>query len=600
MKSDKSHSVFGMHLNQKILFLVFMLAGVPLFAGRVSLAQTTPNFGPNVYIVNPAMSSATINSTLNTLNKEIQFSGNRYAVFFLPGSYTGIAAEVGYYESVAGLGQTPRDVTIGGGLYSNHADRNGNITTNFWRSLENLDITYSSTLIWGVSQGADFRRMLVHGSLKLTNSSCGEASGGFIADTVVTGSVNPCTQQQWYTRNSSLGSWLSGGWNMVFSGVHGAPTPNYPAKPYTVLPTTPVSREKAFLYVDGSGKYNVFVPTGQTNTSGPSWYNATPPGYSVPIANFFIAMPSTALADINTALASGKNLILTPGIYRYRGPISVTNPNTIVLGLGFATLIPQNGTSAITVADVDGVQIAGLIIDAGPVNSSVLLQIGIPGGTRVRHQRNPTSINDVYFRIGGVEAGTASTSMEIDSDDVILDNIWAWRADHGAGVGWAPAAANNYVANTANHGVVVNGDYVTALGLAVEHYEQNQVLWNGNDGETIFYQSELPYDVPSQSAWMNGTANGYSSYAVSSQVTSHAAYGLGVYSFFNQGVPIIEDSAITVPNATGVTITNAVSVFLNGSGQITGIVNHAGKVAKKGSSTSYLPRLSNLPTERPY
>ena len=49
--------------------------------------------------------------------------------------------------------------------------------------------------------------------------------------------------------------------------------------------------------------------------------------------------------------------------------------------------------------------------------------------------------------------------------NVILDDIWAWRADHGnAGtVGWD--------INTAKNGVIVNGDNVTATGFFVEHYQ---------------------------------------------------------------------------------------------------------------------------------
>ena len=158
---------------------------------------------------------------------------------------------------------------------------------------------------------------------------------------------------------------------------------------------------------------------------------------------------------------------------------------------------------------MSGVQIAGLMIDAGPANSPVLFQVGTASAraSDSSHADNPSSINDVFFRIGGATAGSATTSLEIDSDNVILDNIWAWRADHGAGVGWT--------ANMAIYGLVVNGDNVTALGLAVEHYQKEQVVWNGQNGETIFYQSEMPYDLPSQSAWMDGTANGYPSYVVS-------------------------------------------------------------------------------------
>lgn len=571
--------------------LLGLLMALACWAGTAS-AQNSTIFGPNVYVFTTANSVASINTTLNTLNANTQFSTSRYAVFFAPGTYTGVESEVGYYESVAGLGTTPSAVTISNGyLTSNQTDSNGNLTTNFWRSLENMSITppTGDLLQWGVSQGADFRRMYVNGGMELTNTYCGEASGGFISDSQVTGNIGSCSQQQWYTRNSSIGSWTGNLWNMVFSGVTGAPTPNYPSgNSYTVLPTTPVSREKPFLYMDGSGNYWVFSPALRTNSSGTSWSGGViGTGTSLPISSFFIATPSSTLAQINTALASGQNLILTPGIYTYSGSINVTNANTVVLGLGYANLNPQTGTAAITVADVGGVQVAGLLIDAGPVNSPVLFEVGVAGASRASHAANPTSISDISFRIGGAVAGTATTSLEIDSDNVIIDNLWAWRADHGADASWT--------GNVAEHGLVVNGDNVTALGLAVEHYEQNQVVWNGQGGETIFYQSEMPYDVPSQAAWMNGSVDGYASYSVSPTVTSHAAYGLGVYSYFDQGVAIIANSGIAVPVASGVTVTDAVTVFLAGSGQITytiasnsGTVDNAGTTADSASYISYV------------
>jgi hypothetical protein len=567
---------------QSAISKVFLFVLGVLFAGIIPVsAQTAPNFGPNVFIIDPSMSASAIQSQLTSLSNEAQFSTNRYAVLFKPGTYN-VSSLVGFYESIAGLGQTPDAVVINGSLTVNQVDSGGNVTTNFWRSEENLSmVPTGGQLQWAVAQGAAFRRMHITGKMELANTFCGFASGGFISDTQVSGQVNSCSQQQWYTRNSSIGSWGSGVWNMVFSGVAGAPAQSFPTPPYTTLATTPVSRERPFLYIDSNGNYNVFVPAVQTNSSGTTWAGGgMGPGTSLPISTFFIAQPTTPVDQINAALASGSNLILAPGIYPLTAPINVTNPDTIVLGLGYATLVPQNGTAAMTVADVDGVQVAGLIMDGGPVTSPVLLQVGAPNGTRVSHQSNPTSINDVFFRIGGATAGSAVTSFEVDSNNVILDNIWAWRADHGNGVGWTQ--------NTGAHGLVVNGDNVTALGLAVEHYQQNQVVWNGDSGETIFYQSELPYDVPSQSAWMNGSANGYSSYSVSDSVLNHVGYGIGVYSFFNQGVPIIEDSAITVPNVVGVTIHDAVSVLLNGSGQITHIVDNAGTLASVSGKPQYL------------
>ena len=317
------------------------------------------------------------------------------------------------------------------------------------------------------------------GPLQLTNAGCGYAIGGFIADTVIDGTLEACSQQQWYTRNSIIGGFTGGVWNYVFSGVQGAPPQSFqnpkPAnnQPYTTLATTPVSREKPYLYVDSAGNYNVFVPTLQTASHSTTWVKGSlGVGYSLPISSFFIATYSNTAQQINAALAAGKNLILTPGIYKLTAPLAVTNPKTIVLGLGYPTLVPQTGAAAIAVGDVDGVQLAGLLIDAGPTNSPVLLQVGAQGSTaanRANYAANPTSLNDVFFRIGGATLRTATTSLEIDSNNVILDNIWAWRADHGpSGTGWTvnTAAHGQRVFNVSinNDTVLTNFDIVKAAG----------------------------------------------------------------------------------------------------------------------------------------
>jgi hypothetical protein len=589
------------------LTLVMLLAAAPS-----ALAQNNTIFGPNVYVFSPGSDSATQNVLNSSAVSGIsQFGTGHVAIFFMPGTYN-LQAAIGYNEAVYGLGMNPSAVVINGYITPNFGPTvSKNMTTTFWRSMSNFTVNPGhnksqnnprNTLQWGVSQGTSLRRLQINGNLQLDGSElrtgiCGWASGGFVADIVVTGYMDPCVQQQWYTRNSNIGSWddVLNVWklghidNMVFSGVIGAPPQTFATSDprsvpdNTVLSTTPASREKPFIYVDSSSNYNVFVPTLQTNSSGATWTGGgLGTGYSLPISSFFIATPSSTLAQINAALASGQHLILTPGQYRYSGSINVTNANTIVLGLGYADLLPQTGTPAITIADVDGVSVSGLLIDAGTVNSPVQLQVGVPGGTRVSHSSNPSVLSDIFIRVGGYVAGTATTSLEVDSDNVILDNMWLWRADHGTGVGWTN--------NTAAHGLVVNGDNVLASGLAVEHYQQLQVVWNGNNGENIFFQDEPPYDVPSQSAWMNGTARGFSPYSVSSGVTNHQAYGLGVYSNFN-ATNIILDSAITVPVASGVTVTDALTYNL-GSASNSGIehvVNDQGaSVFPGGNSTAYL------------
>ncbi|MCU1313607.1 MAG: hypothetical protein JWM54_1364, partial [Acidobacteriaceae bacterium] len=575
-----------------------------------AIAQATPNFGPNVLVFDPSMSTAQIQSQVNAIATQQvsnQFGPQRYALLFKPGVYGNAAAplvfQVGYYTDVAGLGAQPGDVTINGRVeVYNQCFGPGNCIAldNFWRSLSNLTINVTSPSglggcqksanFWAVSQAAPMRRVNVTGGNLSFMDYCSDgpqfASGGFLADSA-TGFIVSGSQQQFYVRDSNIGGWSNGVWNQVFSGVVGAPPPTYPApNPYTVLPATPVSREKPFLSVDAKGNYSVFAPALRTNSVGTSWgATSTTPGRSLPISSFFIASPSTSVQDINSQLARGQNLILTPGVYQYDRSIEVKRPDTVVLGLGLATLVPQAGTAAITISHVDGVQVAGLIIDAGPVTSPVLFQVGKPNGEKPSNAADPVTLSDVYFRIGGATVGTATTSLQVDEDNVILDNIWGWRADHGAGATWT--------GNVADHGLVVNGNNVTAMGLFIEHYEKEQVLWNGNGGETIFYQSELPYDPPTQSAWTDGTANGYPSYVVTNGVTTHQTYGFGIYSFFdptrNNNTYIIEDNAMTVPATTGVMVHHAGTVWLSGTGEITHVVNGAGNTANQASADKLQP-----------
>ena len=336
-------------------------------------------------------------------------------------------------------------------------------------------------------------------------------------------------------RNSNLDGWSNGVWNQVFSGDIGAPPTTFPptatSGPYTTLATSPVTQEEPFLQTDAAGNYSVFVPALQHNSSGTSWQAGPAAGTSVPISKFFIATPSTPVLAIDAALALGRNLLLTPGVYDLKAPILVSRPNTIVLGLGFPTLVPQNGTAAMQVLGVPGVKLSGMIFDAGPKNSPVLLQVGGPLAAATGSASDPSLVQDVFFRIGGATAGSATDSLVVNSSHVILDDIWAWRADHGAGVGWT--------SNTADNGLTVNGNDVTAYGLAVEHYQKNEVVWNGQGGEDIFFQNEMPYDPPSQAAWMSSpTTDGYPAFVISPRVTSFSGYGLGSYCFFNQGVPI--------------------------------------------------------------
>ena len=437
----------------------------------------------------------------------------------------------------------------------------------------------SSGDFWAVSQAAPMRRVNITGGNLTLMDYCTAgpqfASGGFISDSH-TGFIINGSQQQFLVRNSEIGGWSNGVWNQVFSGVVGAPPQSFSATPfnpppYTTLAASPVTREKPFLYVDSYNHYKVFVPALRRDSQGTTWANGPAAGSSIPIESFFIAKPTDSAKAINVALARGQNLIFTPGVYHLDRTIEVKRPDAVVLGLGFPTLVPDNGVVAMSVADVEGVKLAGLLFDAGTVNSPVLLQVG----TEHAHKSdpaNPTSIQDVFFRIGGASPGKATTSLVVNSDNVLLDDIWAWRADHGNGVGWT--------LNTADTGVIVNGDDVTAYGLFVEHYQKYQVIWNGEKGRTIMFQNEMPYDPPNQAAWTHDGVNGYAAYKVADSVETHEGWGLGSYCFFNVDPTIHAARGFEVPDAPGVKLHDVLTVSLGGVGVIDHVVNNTGAAAQ--------------------
>jgi len=229
------------------------------------------------------------------------------------------------------------------------------------------------------------------------------------------------------------------------------------------------------------------------------------------------------------------------------------------------------------VASEPGVLISGVLFDAGPITSPYLLRVGDGNAPVGDAASDPSVLSDVFFRIGGAAAGSVTTSLIVNSDHVILDDIWAWRADHGNGVGWTT--------NTADTGVIVNGDNVTAYGLFVEHFQKYEVIWNGNGGTDVFFQNEMPYDVPSQDAWMEAPGvDGFAAFKVADNVTSFNGYGMGSYSFFNKGLDIFAANAFEVPaTLPGGSLHDLLTIFLDkvhGKGGILNVINNTG-----GSST---------------
>jgi hypothetical protein len=573
-----------MTVTTKLLLSLALFASVA--SPGIAATATTPDFGPNVLVFNQSMLPATVQTQIDKVyatQRRNEFGPERNAILFLPGNYN-VDVPIGFYTQVLGLGTSPDSVSITGNVHSDAAARNNNATTTFWRAAENFSIAPTGgTMQWAVSQAAPFRRMHVQGDIVLHQNG-GWASGGWMSDTLIDGNVAAGPQQQWISRNSEWHSWTGANWNMVFVGVPNPPEGEWPKPPYIKIAQTPIVREKPFLQIDASGNYSVRVPAIRTDSTGITW-QAAAPGKTISIAQFYIAHPNRDnAATINAQLGKGRNLLFTPGIYDLAEAILVTRPNTVVMGLGFATLHPVNGTAAITTSDADGIIIAGLLFDAGPTSSPVLLQIG-SDKSKASHAKNPISLHDVFFRVGGAGVGRAMINLEINSNDTIVDHTWIWRADHGAGVGWT--------SNTSANGLVVNGDNVTMYGLFVEHHQQYQVLWNGNAGRTYFYQSEIPYDPPDQPSYTSAPgANGWASYKVADTVTSHEAWGLGIYSVFRKP-DVVLSRAIEVPANPNVRFHDMITVALGRLGEISNVINSSGGAT--ATSPRVTPNVKNFP-----
>lgn len=584
-------------------------AGAAQAAPGQQVDPFAPDFGPNVAVVSPDTPLDEVQAMLDdlvTAQVDAEMSTARHSVLFLPGAYgtaeQPLQARVGYYTEIAGLGASPGDVDITGKIevynrcLADGGTSNCLALVNFWRTISNLSLQVNgagqdgcraSANFWAVSQAVSMRRLDVSGGNLSLMDYCTAgpqyASGGFIADSRLPFVING-SQQQWLTRNSEVVGWSNAVWNQVFSGVEGAPDDAaFPNPPYTTLDETPVSREKPYLFVDADGRYAVRVPEAQVGTRGITWADGETPGRTVPITDFHIAKPGDSVGSINAALAMGKHLLLTPGVYDVDSTINVKRADTVVLGMGHATLTAVDGAVPLKVADAPGIVVAGVTIDAGTVESPVLLQVGQPGDGQAKKvdPANPITLSDVYFRVGGPHIGKADTALVVNSDHVLIDHTWVWRGDHGV-EGFTEGVngdTDRWNTNTGRTGVVVNGDDVTATGLFVEHFQQFNTVWNGERGTTVLYQNELPYDPPTQADWTqpDGTL-GYPGYKVADDVTEHTLHGAGVYVFNQNNPSIVTENGFEAPEGEGISLHHIMTVNLS-AGVINHVVNGVGGTA---------------------
>jgi hypothetical protein len=566
------------------------------FSSALALQPNPPTWPSNVIVFTPGMggAQATINNIYGTNGGSPdvgQFTASGYALLFTTGTHN-LTVNVGYYTSVIGLDPNPANTNIGivSCIEGNTSNYQVGALNTFWRSAENFVITpgplpwgSDNGMLWAASQAAPLRRVIVNGDLYLfqyvpPDCCAGYASGGFIADCTVSGSIYSASQQQWFSRNTSMAGWPQSNWNMVFVGCPGAPasqcgfqgaacqstSPPSSCLPFTNVGTTPLIAEKPYITLV-AGRYYLNIPTIQQNKVGPTspyTSNAT----AVDFENVYVATPSDTAASINAQIASNNHIILTPGQYNLTDSIQVNTQGTCILGIGFPILVSTTGNPCIQV-NADAVRVASILFQAGSAPTTTLLQWG--------SSTNPPAISsgflhDCFARVGRFSSSQVAHTqtnlmVQINSPNVVCDNLWLWRADHD----YFGLVSNGD--NPCNTAFQVNGDNVIAYGLAVEHTLQNLCEWNGNNGNTYFFQAEYPYDV-TQAQY--GTP-GYVAYKVDPAVTSHHAWGVGVYSFFRD-YAVVVPSGISTPMGNNIQFVNSLTKFLNGNGQISNVINNMG------------------------
>ncbi len=502
-----------------------------------------------VYVFKENFNNAQMQQTIDEVYERLengQFSRDRALFIFYPGTYD-LEVKVGFYTEVIGLGELPSDVKIR--KISSYARwmKNNNATCNFWRAVSNVSTT--SDMLWAVSQATSLRRIEVFGDLYL-NEEKGWSSGGFLANSLVHGNIYSGTQQQWLTRNTSFNSWIGQNWNMVFVGCSNAPLGEWPKDKYTKVELTEKVKEKPYLiYKD---EIYVRVPKTKYNTVN---HNFMDEYVDIPLSDFYIVSYNDSAKTINEKLKEKKNILFLPGIYQLEE--SLILDSGMILGLGYPTLenTSDNHESTIIV-NGDETIVSGILIEANDQDNMVKV-LG-----------NDVLLCDLYARIGGAydKITRALKVVIINGNNLIGDHFWLWRADHSFGVGWN--------VNKSKNGIIVNGNDAIFFALMVEHFEEYQAIFNGENIKVFMYQSESPYDCLDQKDFMshNGLKNGYSSYKVADHVKKHEGYGIGFYSVLFR-TPIDIASGVEAPCVKGVYLKNIITVELGSLKGISNVIN---------------------------
>jgi len=518
--------------------------------------------------------------------REAQWSEERHAILLKAGEYPNAEIGVGYYTSIMGVGKTRADVTVSSvyalDLYADGGG--GGATQNFWRSVEGLTSTAESNM-WATSQACPMRRMALEGNLRLSDTGpTSWSSGGFLADVHIKGGVTCGTQQQFFFRNTEFdeGTDCGGLINGAYVGTlnEGEQDPTH----VTQIQSLELMAEKPFL-VEDYGQWHIAVPNYRTSSSG---IGDDTNVAQIPMDDVHVAKDGDSASTINAAIQGKKALLLTPGFYALEEAIRVSNPNFVVLGIGYPTLVANGGSALVIEESATDVRIAAILIDAG-------VPVGASSAPALLHWQGVGGVlSDIFTRVGAFayERGSKESCMatrtdahlQLDGDNVIVDNTWLWHADHDD----CNTASDNC---DSGYGLLVQGSGVSVYDLKVEHVYKDHVYWKGENGKMIFLQEELPYHQLSYGS------DGNVGYRVADTVTVHSAYAMGIYIVGVCG-NMKNVTAISAPDTAS--LHNMVA-WDNGAdvSAFDAILCH-GDICTKGNCAGSFCRLQNTPQPMPH
>ena len=388
------------------LILVVAALALANAAGASHRSLAATSFGSNVYVFDPSMTTSQIQATVDTIASEQVDNefGSRYSLLFRPGTYgratDPLMIKVGYYTEVAGLGLSPTDVTINGhvDVYNRCIAADNCIAlNNFWRSISNLTINVTNAAsmtdcrenseFWAVSQSSPMRRVNINGNLSLMDYCTNGpqwASGGFIADSRTGPSPTVRSNSSWCgTATSVPGRTVSGTRSSPGSRVHprsrsrtrptarrASPTPPWP-------PPRPAARSLTCTWMrPGTTTSSCRAPRRILGHHLGERPNA---GADDPAHGFLSGTAVRFRGHHQRPACPGQESAPDPGRLRRRPDDRCQSSRHRRAGHGFATLTSVDGAVPLSIGDVKGVGVAGIMIDAGTVNSPALMT-SVPRG----------------------------------------------------------------------------------------------------------------------------------------------------------------------------------------------------------------------------